>query len=133
MLTGCMDESIAAKLFSKCGGKEKCTQHVNVVTTFKWDKVYIFHVETSLDHIEKVLGFPYKQWTDIGDRIIFVYKDQVVYHEEYFPYPEHIEEGRTFFELNKASYSGVYNTATFLVSKEENDNGEWYYRIITTE
>jgi hypothetical protein len=102
------------------------------VTNFKWDKVYIFYVGASLENIEKVLGVPYTQWQDVGDRIIFVNQGKVVYHEEYFPYPEHIEKGRTFFELNKAPYIGEYNTAMFEVTKEVNDKGELYYKIIPT-
>jgi hypothetical protein len=129
ILTSCKDKSIAAKLYSKCEGKDKCVQKIKEVTDFKWDKVYIFSVEASLENIEKILGVPYKQWGDVGDRIIFVDKGKVVYHEEYFPYPEGIENGRTLFELNKAPYIGQYKTAAFSVTKKENNKREWYYVI----
>ncbi|QHT70418.1 hypothetical protein GXP67_29070 [Rhodocytophaga rosea] len=128
-LTSCMDESIAEKLYSKCKEKDKCIQQVKQVTNFKWEKVYIFSVQANLEYIEKILGVPYKQWKDVGDRIIFVDKGKVVYHEEYFPYPEQIENGSTFFEINKDTYVGQYNTAVFSVEKQENDKREWYYVI----
>jgi len=126
----CKDSSIATKLYSKCDKQDKCIRKVKDVTKFRWEKVYIFSVGASLEDIQKVLNVPYNQWQDVVDRIVFVNQGKVVYHEEYFPYPEHIEKGRTFFELNKAPYVGEYHTATFVVSKEENDNGEWYYKII---
>lgn len=132
-LTSCKDSSIAAKLYSECDKQDKCIRKVKNVTNFKWEKVYIFSVGASLEEIQKVLNVPYNQWQDGGDRIIFVNLGKVVYHEEYFPYPEHIEKGRTFFELNKAPYVGEYNSATFEVSKEVNKKGEWYYKIITTK
>ncbi|MCG7856950.1 hypothetical protein MD537_08230 [Flavihumibacter sediminis] len=127
ILTSCKDNSIAAKLYIKCDKQDTCIRQVKDVTNFKWDKVFIFPVGASLEEIEKVLGVPYKQWQDVGDRIILVNQGKVVYHEEYFPYPEHVESGRTYFELRKAPYIGQYNTATFSVTKQENEKGERYY------
>ena len=129
ILPSCKDNSIASKLYEKCDEQNKCIRLVKDVTNFKWDKVYIFSVGTSLEDIERTLGVPYKQWQDIGDRIIFVEKGKAVYHEEYFPYPEHIEKGRTFFELSKAPYIGQYSTAKFSVSKQKNDKEEMYYVV----
>lgn len=127
--SSCKDKSIAAKLYSNCEGQNKCIRHVKDVTNFKWDKVYIFSIGASLEDIEKTLGVPYKQWQDVGDRIIFVENGKVVYHEEYFSYPEHIEKGRTFFELSKAPFVGQYSTATFSVTKQINDKEELYYVV----
>ena len=129
IFSSCKDNSIAAKLYGKCGGQKECIQQVKDVTTFKWDNVYIFSIGASLEDIEKTLGIPYKLWQDVGDRIIFIEKGKVVYHEEYFPYPEHIEKGRSFFELSKAPYVGQYSTATFSVTKQKNDKGELYYVV----
>lgn len=129
ILSSCKDNSIAAILYSKCDGHDKCIRQVKDVTTFKWDKVYIFSIASSLEDIEVALGVPYKQWQDVGYRIIFVEKDKVVYHEEYFPYPEHIEKGSSVFELSKAPYVGQYSTATFAVTKQKNDKGELYYVV----
>ena len=130
ILPSCKDNSIAGKLYSKCDGQNNCIRQVKDVTNFKWDKVYIFSVGASLEDIQKTLGVPYEQWQDVGDRIIFVEKGKVVYHEEYFPYPEHIEKGRTFFELSKTPYVGQYNTATFSVTKQKNDKGQLYYVVM---
>lgn len=129
IFSSCKDNSIAARLYCKCDGQIKCIRQVKDVTTFKWDKVYIFSIGASLEDIEKTLGIPYKLWQDVGDRIIFIEKGKVVYHEEYFPYPEHIEKGRSFFELSKAPYVGQYSTATFSVTKQKNDKGELYYVV----
>jgi hypothetical protein len=129
ILTSCKDSSIAAKLYNKCDKQDTCVRQVKDVTNFKWDKVFIFHVGASLEEIERVLGVPYSEWRDVGDRLIFLDKGKVVYHEEYFPYPEHIEKGRPFFKLSKSPYIGQYNTATFSVTKQENDKGESYYVV----
>jgi uncharacterized protein YigE (DUF2233 family) len=128
-LISCKDDSIAAKLYRKCNGQEKCLQPLKSVTNFKWQKVYVFRAGASLEEIEKVLGIPYKQWQDIGDRIIFVDNGQVVYHEDYFPYPEHVENGSTQFELSIEPYVGEFDKAMFSVTKQKTEKGDWYYLV----
>lgn len=127
--TSCKDNSIAAKIYNECGKQDTCIRLVKDVTNFKWDKVFIFSVGTGLEEIEKVIGVPYREWQDVGDRIIFIDIEKVVYHEEYFPYPEQFENGTTFFELNETPYIGQYQTATFSVTKRKKENKEWYYIV----
>lgn len=128
--SSCKYNSIAARLYSKCDGQNKCILLVKDATTFKWDRVYIFSIGASLEDIEKTIGVPYNLWQDVGERIIFTEKGKVVYHEEYFPYPEHIEKGITSFQLSKAPYVGQYSTAAFSVTKQKNHKGELYYVVI---
>lgn len=98
------------------------------VTDFKWDKVYVFSVGASLEEIDQALGFHYSQWEDIGERIIFVEKGEVVYHEDYFPYPE-MENGTVHFELGNPPYIGRYNKAFFSVERKETDGSKYFYSV----
>jgi hypothetical protein len=128
-IAGCRNgNSIAERLYSKCGDKQACRMRLKDVTDFKWDRVYVFPVGASLEEIDQALGFHYNQWKDIGEKIIFVSKGQVVYHEDYFPYPE-MKNGALRFELSNSLYIGLYNDAVFSVEKQETEGGKFFYLV----
>jgi hypothetical protein len=128
-IVGCRNsDSIAERLYLKCGDEQACRLPLKDVTDFKWDKVYVFPVGASLEEIDQALGFHYKQWEDIGERIIFVSNNQVVYHEDFFPYPE-MKNGTTQFELSHPPYIGQYNEAVFSVKREETEGGKYFYLV----
>ena len=128
-IAGCRNsESIAERLYSKCGDKQECRQPLKDVTDFEWEKVYVFPVGASLDEIDQTLGLHYKQWEDIGEKIIFVSKGQVVYHEDYFPYPE-MKNGTVRFELTNPPYKSGYNEAVFSVERKETEGGKYFYLV----
>lgn len=128
-IAGCRNSnSIAERLYSKCQDKQACQLPLKEVTDFKWDKVYVFPVGASLEEINRVLGFHYKQWEDIGEKIIFVSSKQVVYYEDYFPYPE-MKNGTIRFELSNSSYIGNYNNAAFSIEKQKTEGGTFLYLV----
>ncbi len=59
---------------------------------FDWDTVYYFSGKYSLDEINEILGFSLRNYTDVGARLIFVYKGRGVYSYEWFPSPENLNE-----------------------------------------
>jgi hypothetical protein len=128
-IAGCRNStSIAERLYSKCGNKQVCRIPLKDVTDFRWEKVYVFSAGTSLEEMDQALGFHYKQWEDIGEKIIFVLKGKVVYHEDYFPYPE-MKNGTVRFELSNSTYIGWYNEAVFSVEKQQTEEGKFFYAV----
>ena len=128
-IAGCRNsDSIAERLYSKCGDKQPCRLPLKDVTDFEWEKVYVFPVGASLEEIDQTLGFHYKQWEDVGEKIIFVSKGQVVYHEDYFPYPE-MKNGTVRFDLSNSLYVGLYNEAALSVEKQEIEGGKYFYLV----
>jgi hypothetical protein len=121
-------ESIAKKLYSKCADKQACRLPLKDVTDFKWDKVYIFSERTSLEEIDRTLGFHYKYWEDTGERIIFVSNTEVVYHEDRFPDAE-TKNGTTLYMISNRTYIGQYNTAVFSVEKKEIKEDKYVYLV----
>ena len=65
--------------------KDSCGVFIKMqdVTDFKWDKLYYFNVGTSLEDIDKSLGFHYPFWQDLSESIVFTSGNNVVYHEEH--------------------------------------------------
>jgi hypothetical protein len=121
-------KSIAERLYEKCEDKQPCRFPLKEVTDFKWEKVYVFPIGASLEEINQRLGFHYEQWKDVGERIIFVFNNRVVHHEDYFPYPE-MKNGTTRFDLTNSPYVGQYNDAVFSIEKKETDGGMFYYNV----
>ncbi len=54
---------------------------------FDWDTMYWFPSNISLEEINSIVNIN-NVWQDVGDRIIFVKGNNIVYYKEYFPYHE---------------------------------------------
>lgn len=50
---------------------------------FDWDIMCYYSGANSLEDINKDLGFELKHFIDIGDRIIFLKNNKIVYHKEW--------------------------------------------------
>ena len=51
---------------------------------FDWDTMYWFPSNISLEEINSIVNIN-SVWQDVGDRIVFVKGDKIVYYKEYFP------------------------------------------------
>ena len=51
---------------------------------FDWDTMYWFPMNYSLDEVDLIININ-NFWKDVGDRIVFVKDDKIVYYKEYFP------------------------------------------------
>ena len=88
---GCQNDiqkNIVQEIKQKCKITDTCTVRIIDLTAFEWEKMYIFNESSSLEEIDKVLGFKYEYFKDIARRIIFTKSNEVVYHQDDFPYPE---------------------------------------------
>jgi len=137
MLGSCKKSSIkniiADKVENKCQNMKTCTINMQEVTNFKWDKVYLFSEGTSLEDIDKALGFHYSYFEDIASRIVFVLDHQVVYHEDEFPYPNKKPLAGVLFKFNNDTIPHIFtlSDANFSV-KKTTVKGNLYYELTPT-
>lgn len=107
--------------FDKDGG---CIVSLKDLIVEDWDYVLISNEAFSLEELNNQLGFEYPYFTDIGNRIIFVKGEKIVYHEDEFLNPDNIKEGKVFFNFGKNNYMKIErNNATFKVVKDN----KFYY------
>jgi hypothetical protein len=83
--------------------------------------MYFFSNANFLNEIDSILGFHLKEWTDVGDRIVLINKNnKVVYYQEWFPYPSDEIKNVVVFETNKKYIRVDRNSAIFSIRKENN-------------
>lgn len=81
---------------------------------FDWDTMYWFPSNISLEEINSIVNIN-SVWQDVGDRIVFVKGDKIVYYKEYFPYHETPLERICF---NPNSVQAIYkDDAVFFIQK----------------
>jgi hypothetical protein len=101
---------------------------LNTFMSFKWDKVYVFGFPTTLENMNKTLGFSYPYYKEFCNTIVFLQNNQIVYHEENHTNVEKIENGEVIFKypdsLNFACYKPA--NAIFKISKISLDRGFYY-------
>lgn len=84
---------------------------------FDWDTMYWFPSNISLEEINSIININ-MYWQDVGDRIIFVKGNQIVYYKEFFPYHETPLKRICF---NPNSKHVIYKEdASFLIEKHGN-------------
>lgn len=121
---------IAEKVENKCQSANTCTISMQEITSFKWDKLYFFSEGTSLEDIDRTLGFHYLYFEDIASRIVFVSGNHVVYHEDEFPYPNAKPAAGVIFKFDNDIIPNVFtlNDASFSV-KKSTVKGHTYYEL----
>jgi len=89
------------------------------ITSFDWDKMYVFCENSGLEEVNQQLGFEYPYFEDIAKRIIFTKTKKVVYHEEEYPDPE--KKSKLEFILGKDTtkvMAFTRRTAVFTAKKK---------------
>ena len=122
-------QKIAMNVEKKCSGFDSCIFNMKEITDFNWDKLYLFKEGTSLEDINKALGFNYPYFTDIANRIIFVKDHTIAYHEDEFIDPEAKPKSNVSFDIYNDTvpyYVFNLNNAIFHVRKKIN-NGNKYF------
>lgn len=96
-----------------------CVIDFSTCFDFEWDTMYYFSAKYSLEEINKELGFEFVFFEDVADRVIFVYKKNIVYHQDWFCKPEDSLRGTVFMsKTGKQKYSK--NNAKFSFTKNGN-------------
>jgi hypothetical protein len=68
--------------------KDSCVVTIANITSFDWDKMYVFVKNSGIEDVNKQLGFTYPYYEDNAKRIIFLKSKKIVYHEEEYPDPD---------------------------------------------
>ena len=110
-------DSIVAREWKKCNGSSNCIVDFAFILNFDWDTMCFYSGACSLDEINKDLGFKLKEFTDIGDRIIFLKNGKVVYQKEWFPIPSKPPEG-TIFKTDLKKFRVNKSDSKFILIKE---------------
>lgn len=90
-----MDNLIISK-WEKCSSKDNCIIDFSTSTNFEWDKMFYFSSAFSLEEVNERLGTELKSFTDIGDRLVFMNDNKIVYHQEWFYDPSKKPKGIVF-------------------------------------
>lgn len=107
-------DEVVIKTYEKCSNRNKCIIDFAKIMDFQWDTMYYFSSANSLEDINVGLGFEYQYFLDIGDRVIFLNNNKIVYHKEWFPNPDVPFEGIVFDIDSKKMKLNKFN-AKFVV------------------
>ena len=110
-------DSIVSNEWEKCKGTTNCTIDFANLLSFKWDTMFFYSGACSLEDINKDLGFGLKEFTDTGDRVIFLNKGKVVYQKEWYTKPSEPPVG-TIFETDLKKFKVSKSDAKFRITKE---------------
>jgi len=112
-----MDNLIISK-WEKCSNKDNCIIDLSISMDFEWDKMFYFSSAFSLEEINERLGTELKNFTDIGDRLIFMNDNKVIYHQEWFYNPSVKPQG-TVFSIDDKFLEVGKEQAKFKINKIE--------------
>lgn len=115
-------DSVVADKYQKCENSNDCTIDFSSLMWFEWDTMCFYSGSNSLEQINRDLGFELKEFTDIGDRVIFLNKGKVVYQKEWFPEPSSPTKG-TIFVTDLTKFKLQKSETKFKLKKE----GEAFY------
>lgn len=121
-LGGCSNkneiDSLIINEWEKCGDKNSCIIDFSTVMSFEWDKMFYFSSALSLEEINAKLGTELQGFIDIGDRLIFMSNDKIVYHQEWFYDPSGKPQG-TIFSIDDNFLEISKNQSKFKITKNE--------------
>lgn len=115
-------DSIVSNEWEKCKEGTNCTIDFADLMDFEWDTMCFYSGAYSLEDINKDLGFELKGFTDIGDRVIFLNKGEIVYQKEWYTKPSEPTVG-TIFETDLKKFKVSKSNAKFRINKD----GKAYY------
>ena len=119
--SGLIERRIGERVDS-CKPDTSCIVKIKELTSFQWDKMFVFSHGASPEYIEKALGTPLPEYVEFQRRIVFL-KDGAIVHREDEPTDiEGTVDGEVRFAgLNtEPSYlSFTPDTAAFSAAKGE--------------
>jgi hypothetical protein len=103
------------------------------LTSFEWEKVYIFENRRNPQFIEEIIGIKYDESLDlVSVVIIFIRNNEIVYDE--FIYLDFDGKSRFYVYINfgiehenRVNYRVFDNNAVFEIGREESEKYGFYY------
>lgn len=116
-------DSIIINEFNKCPKQStNCIVDLSKIMNFEWDTMYYFSGANSLEDMNEILGFDYKQFSDIGDRVIFLKNGKIVYQKEWlFNLDKELQE--VIFSTNFKNFKVERTNAKFKIIQQ----GDFFY------
>lgn len=112
-------DNIVSTEYNRCKENTNCLIDFAHLMNFEWDTMCYYSGANSLEEINKDLGFELRDFTDIGDRVIFFHKGKIIYQKEWFYNPSEPPKGIIFMtDLDKFRISK--SNAKFEARKEGN-------------
>jgi hypothetical protein len=122
-----IEGKIVSKVNSTCRVLGSCTIRLKDLTSFEWDKVYVFKYNASLEDINKALGFELPAYTEFTRRIIFLREGEGVHREEEPTSVEGPVDGEVVFDIpDDAVYKSYNADVTFKVRRRTFEQGAYY-------
>lgn len=127
-------KSLEKKLLTQiktCANKSDCKVSIEDVTSFEWDKFYVFKYNATYQDVEKVIDSKPIRYTEFTRKWIFTLKGNVVYFEELPTDISGVIENEVIFDIPNTETFKSYpiESATFTVKKEEIKTGKYFYKL----
>ena len=105
-----------------------CLIKMKDITTFPWDKMYVFKYTATLEQIENTVGTPLPKYTEFTRKIIFTLNGKIIYFEEEETDIEDLLNKEVVFNIpDSLNYlCFLIDKATFNVKIKNFEKGKFY-------
>jgi hypothetical protein len=119
---------IRERIVKQCKPNSDCIISIKELTNFNWEKFYVFGVTTTLEDMNKALGFNYPYYKEFCRTLVFLENNQIIYHEENASNIERIENNEVVFNYSDSVKFACFtpSNAIFEVHKYSSGKGESY-------
>ncbi|MBI2682227.1 MAG: hypothetical protein HYX26_03270 [Acidobacteriales bacterium] len=121
---------LVAEIETKCHFPADCVIQAKPLTSFEWDKMYVFYYGGNQGKIERVIGAKLDRFDETKSRIIFTRDSSIVHYEENPVDLERVLNRDVVSDIPGADGYKVYESgAAFAVKKVDLDKHWWYYEL----
>lgn len=94
---------------------------------FEWDTMYVYSAKCTLESINEDLGIPYSDFIDVGEHIIFLKENKIVYSQTWYSVEYESSKGIVFsslvdklkFSPKNAKFTVIKRGDTFILSEKK--------------
>lgn len=123
-----MEGKIVRSIRHDCRSNPKCQVQISSLSTFDWDKMYIFSQGFNADQVEEVSGLRPSKDDFAATKFMFVKDNAIVFYEQKGVDWEGGTKTRLYFKHSDSQSYGIYtpDTAVFSVETISSANGGYY-------
>lgn len=130
-----IDRKIIKYVQTSCPNNDTCHIDLREVLKVDYDCMYLFGEFTQPDEISSIMGIPYesnKTITDSKYRVILLKDSNVVYEDEFHSHTMYFYRITDRIDTTHIkTFYLVHYSPYYLVIKEKDDYGEFYYCLLT--
>jgi hypothetical protein len=117
---------IAKHIQETCGANPSCIINLNQFLPIKWDRLVVCKATASQKDLDANLGFKYPHFDDVGARTIFIWRDSITHHEDYFPTFEAWYDDDVIFEMDDSISIRTFSNPNFVAKRIQNGEKGYY-------